>query len=108
MDVPSAYHEEGWLYDVRQVVGPGVALALAVGCFAVTLVMYHHPTRTVGTGTAGAGGAATVTATPPAAVGGLFTLLTVVVSLIAIGVGVYVALDTSHRVRRLAYGAAAL
>ena len=108
VDVPSTYHEEGWLYDVRQVVGPLIGVALAVACFAVTVVMYEHPSRTLGTGVAGAGGAASVTATPSAAVGGLFTLLTVVVSLLAIGAGVYVALDTSHRVRKLAYASAAL
>jgi amino acid transporter len=96
----STYHEEGSLYDANQVWGPITGLLVAGACFALTVVFYLHPIAGIGEyrGVVSNG----------TAIGGLFALLTVVASIVSIGVGLYVASINTHRVRLLARTFAAL
>ncbi len=89
------YHEEGWLYDLGEARTPLITLILAILCFAVTVVLDQHPSHGLGYGRG-------MVATATGAGEGLFTLLTLVVSLLSAGVGLYVASQNHHRVRLLA------
>lgn len=101
---PGTYHEEGWFYDLTQVRGAAIALAVAVAGFVATYAVSssHH----------GSGGSAQcyrgACANGLDTLGFLLSVATVVGSLVTLFVGISSALDAGHRVRKLAWSFAAL
>ena len=96
------YHDDGWWSDLGQVRAAMITFALAVICFAVTVLLYYRPASST---PVGAKGTVTNAAT---GLGGLFSLLTFVLSIIGIGVGIFISDENRHRVRRLGRTFAAL
>ena len=93
----SLYEDDGWWSDLGQVRAPMITFILAAVFFAATLLIYYSPISNKP-----AGSYRGISSTPTTAVGGLVSLLAFVVSIIGIGVGIFVASENRHRVRRLA------
>lgn len=106
MEETSAYHEEGWRYDLTQVRGCMIALCIALASFAVFFVDYlarwgHGQGCTVFRGGSVCGGVSS-------SIASLFAYLTGISGLIAVVIGAYTATTNTHRVRGLAWVCAGL
>jgi hypothetical protein len=98
-----AYHEEGWFYDLTQVRGALLALLVALASLAGLLAVYivqpgPHTVECF------RGGCANGTDL----YGFLLSILAGLSSAIAVIVAAFIALDNTHRIRKLAWACATL